>query len=200
MGSLAAGGAAAMGSGAFTAMSAERDADIDVVTDENGLLALVAGEEPDRVYQNSDGELDITFTSDQGGEGVNVNSRYQVGSMRGPGPTPELSSAGQPQNKGSPEENTAFSVVNQDSVSHEVTLEYEADDPGDSVVWFQAVPSTGPGSPNGQADLEVTSGKNPNSVTREISPGEYLGVSILVDTRDGSVDDDLTGTLTVSGN
>jgi len=58
-------------------MSAEREADIDVVTDPNGLVGLEVGGGADgRVYLTEAGELAIDFTSDEGGDGVNVITRF----------------------------------------------------------------------------------------------------------------------------
>ena len=45
MGALAAGGAAGLGTGAFSAMTADRDAHINVVADADGLIALTPGHE-----------------------------------------------------------------------------------------------------------------------------------------------------------
>ena len=81
VGSLAAGGAAAMGTGAFSAAQLDnRNVDIGVSTDESALIGLRAGED-ELVTQDSDGKLDIDFTSSNGGDGVNPDSTYQVGAI-----------------------------------------------------------------------------------------------------------------------
>lgn len=84
MGALAAGGAAASGTGAFTAMTATRDADLQVVDDSNGLVGLAVGEArgaDSRVHVDESGELYIDFSEDAEGTGVNDDAIYQVGAM-----------------------------------------------------------------------------------------------------------------------
>ena len=67
-------------------MSAEREADINVETDLNGLVGFKVGRGTDgRVYLTEAGELAINFTSDEGGDGVNINSRCQVRNIRNEG-------------------------------------------------------------------------------------------------------------------
>ena len=83
LGSLAAGGAAATGTGAFTAATVPREADIGVQNDSNAYLQLNAGGArgvQDRVGKEN-GELYIDFDEDAGGSGVNDDSRYQLGAM-----------------------------------------------------------------------------------------------------------------------
>lgn len=195
-GALAAGSAAAMGTGAFSAMSADRDADIDVVSDSEGLVTLRAGPDPS-VFQDGAGELAIDLSP-----GINVDSRYQIGYPKNilGGDFGDALVADAPDGQPFPEyelSEAAFQVVNEDTVDHEVALTYEATDPGDSIIWFEPVPSNGT---SGNADvIEVTGGSNPDSMPgKTVNPGELLGVTILIDTRDGSTSDDLSGTLTVS--
>ena len=81
VGSLAAGGAAAMGSGAFCAMSADRSASIYVVNDAAGLIALIPNNDIGQVYETGGGELAIDTSEGHDGAtyGVNVGSQYQFG-------------------------------------------------------------------------------------------------------------------------
>jgi hypothetical protein len=83
LGALAAGGAAATGTGAFTAMNANRDANLKVVNDPNGLVGLTVGgaRGAGEVVGLDNGDLFIDFSSDSGGMGVNDNAKYQVGAM-----------------------------------------------------------------------------------------------------------------------
>jgi hypothetical protein len=83
MGSLAAGSAAAMGTGAFTTMTAERSANINVVNDSAGLVGLISDGE--QVWEDN-GQLYINTSigngdagSDEGSYGVNQGSTYQFG-------------------------------------------------------------------------------------------------------------------------
>ncbi|SDF14942.1 hypothetical protein SAMN04488067_102139 [Halorubrum xinjiangense] len=94
-GSLAAGGAAAMGTGAFSAAQISgRKANIQVSDDSEALLQLIPGHEftdgdgtvsSDRVFYQ-DGQLSITFDdsgggADGSGTGIAPNSVYQVGAI-----------------------------------------------------------------------------------------------------------------------
>jgi hypothetical protein len=73
MGSLAAGGAAAMGTGAFNFANVERSAEISVAGDENAFLALNSESE----YTNNSGNrLDFDWETAAGGEGINQDSDY----------------------------------------------------------------------------------------------------------------------------
>lgn len=84
MGSLAAGGAAATGTGAFTSAVVPREGDINVANDSNAFLQLKAGGARgvgERVDQNGSGELYIDLDDDAGGDGVNDQSKYQLGAM-----------------------------------------------------------------------------------------------------------------------
>lgn len=75
MGSLAAGGAAAMGTSAFNFANVERDVGIDVVDDSNAFLAL---NDTSAYADGSGNQLKITFDDDAGvaGSGINEGSDY----------------------------------------------------------------------------------------------------------------------------
>jgi hypothetical protein len=79
-GSLLAGGAAATGTGAFSAMEAERGLDVEIAGDGQGYLKFNTdlGNSPDNNYEYAeinDKELVIDFdTNNAGGDGVNYNS------------------------------------------------------------------------------------------------------------------------------
>jgi hypothetical protein len=93
MGSLAAGGAAAMGTGAFTSVSAKRSLEVQVADDSDALLALVKedsanadayvtgqkGNDPSVVQDGDTLSIDISTDQDPpvGGVGVN-NNAYTV--------------------------------------------------------------------------------------------------------------------------
>jgi hypothetical protein len=84
LGALAAGGAAATGTGAFTAMTANRDANLQVVDDSNGLIGLSIGGArgaDSRVHVDESGELYIDFSEGASGTGINDDAVYQVGAM-----------------------------------------------------------------------------------------------------------------------
>lgn len=83
LGSLAAGGAAAMGTGAFTSVTADRDAEIDLEDDADAYLGLEAGSENGWAVQTTGGssadgtmmiEMNGQSSSGGGGTGVNANA------------------------------------------------------------------------------------------------------------------------------
>jgi len=212
VGSLAAAGAAGIGTGAFSSMSASRDADVDVVTDSNGLIALNAGAGADGRVSEVDGELGIDFTSSEGGQGVNVDSRYQVGvfddkSWAVPDGALEVASSG----------TAALEIVNQDSANHTVDIGYECDanDIGNATIYFQFWHDHDTGITHhtigGRSGNRKISGTDTEAYLSDegqeipksgdpFAPGDTIGGVVLVDTRDVSMapsDLDLSGTLTV---
>ncbi|WP_229110566.1 hypothetical protein [Halapricum desulfuricans] len=107
MGSLAAGGAAAIGSGAFSSMAATRSVAIDVASDSNAQIGLVAGDVSD-ISEKSNGEIELSLTGDGAGEGVNTNSVYKWGTG---------------------DDNYAFALVNNDDSAYEIIdFTYELND------------------------------------------------------------------------
>ena len=189
LGSLAAGGAAAIGTGAYSSGTVSgREASIEVVNDDNGLIGLHAGSQTDLVYQNGAGKLTIDLSRAMG-EGVNPDSKFYIG-----------------------EENTfppAFSVVNQGSQDVELKVEYELEDPtaaGDSLLELYSVMNyddankgpnrttatqSSPTASHRSDDASLDrSAHNPN-----VAPGDAMQLSLGIDAAD--VGDDLSGTITV---
>ncbi|AFZ73150.1 hypothetical protein SAMN05443661_102114 [Natronobacterium gregoryi] len=73
MGALASGAAAAVGTGAFTSIEADRDIQVDVAHDSDAFLALGPSEDDNGAYVDESGgivSLDFTET-EAGGEGIN---------------------------------------------------------------------------------------------------------------------------------
>jgi len=83
-GALAAGGAVTMGTGAFTATSADRQFSVSVADDSTAFLGLGPAPGPNGAYADGsdDGELELDFTEDNenvgtgiaGGSGINSNA------------------------------------------------------------------------------------------------------------------------------
>lgn len=69
-----------LGTGAFTTVSAERTADVNVAGDSGALLALTAANSPnDAYFSNPDGEAEIDLSaSGQGAQGVNQRAETDV--------------------------------------------------------------------------------------------------------------------------
>jgi len=189
MGSLAAGTAAATGTGAFTAFSADRQANINVVNDASGLVALKDATDGDIVRTGSDGELVIDFTADGKAGGVNTNSQYQVGVM--PDNTP---SSADPLKTGNTYNNPAFDIQNQTNDPKKITVEFLADNlpSGNVLIGIQTEddPSSGSGfSPNnpdvGVLNVNAGSGNAAQGATAcVVGSGGRVGGAILVNTND----------------
>ncbi len=78
MGSLAAGSAAAMGTGAFTSVSADRNVSVALESDDNALLKMAPTDGPNAAYatQNSNTlEINIDETNSVSGDGLNDDAR-----------------------------------------------------------------------------------------------------------------------------
>lgn len=207
LGSLAAGSAAATGTGALSAMSATRGASINVVNDASGLIALKnTSPKGGAVRTKSNGELEINF-SPGGDGGVNINSKYQVGALFDV--TGDLTENVQ---GNSPTNGPAFKITNNDTAGHTIGLEYTLDsDVGNlnedgSKLILQARPA-GDGLPADEdgntpetiRGFTVENGNtNPSlQYQKPLQPGKYIGVSLLVDTtgEGASTDENLSGTL-----
>lgn len=75
LGALATGSAAAMGTGAFTSVEAERDLTVETADDANAFLGITPYDGPNGQYANvqTDGTVDIDFTSNDAASGVGLN-------------------------------------------------------------------------------------------------------------------------------
>jgi hypothetical protein len=176
LGALVAGSGAALGTGAYTSASLERDSNIDIVSDSSGVLAL-KDELPSDIVQEVDDQLVVDFGMGSG-KGVAPGSVYNL--------------------------DPAFSITNYDTVSHDVTLTYDLDDySGGSPAWaniFFTV-TDGEGDSYSFGAKEQNSG-DANTVTiPDVGPGETLLVKMRVDVKDdASTSDNLNGTIEVSAN
>ena len=81
LGSLAAGGAAATGTGAFSSVTADRDLEVDLETDENAYLRLTPGQENGEYVQTTGGTspngvlmIEMNGQSAQPGSGINAKA------------------------------------------------------------------------------------------------------------------------------
>jgi hypothetical protein len=79
MGSLAAGGATAMGTGAFTSVSADRAVSVSVADDTDAFVSMEPFFGPNVEYATADGgAIALEFTGiDAGGEGLGADSTYE---------------------------------------------------------------------------------------------------------------------------
>jgi hypothetical protein len=211
LGSLAIASTAALGTGASVQSSAARSGGIDVVNDSAGLLAFQVGPNTNGgvvLEDPASGQLGIDFTAGGGAGGVNVNSKYQIGSLFGVPEADNLSSGN------SPTTNPGFMIVNNDTVPRRVSLAFDVADKttlAGSELILQARPSTDGLVSDAEPTktMRLTSGNDNDSFAFDdsgsrddrLEPGEYIGVSLIVDTT-AAVDDaeDLSGTMTISAN
>jgi Protein of unknown function (DUF1102). len=96
-----------VGTGAFTTAEVDRQANVDVVADDTGLLGLTDGNSGNLVYQNSSDQLAIDFTNGSAG-GANTDAKFVLGDPSNPGSS------------------QAFILANNDAESHTIEASYNA--------------------------------------------------------------------------
>jgi hypothetical protein len=199
MGSLAAGSAAALGTGAFTSVTAERDATVKVAGDGQAYIKLVPGNDngtpsnpsgPNAAYAdyNDDGELELNFddmASGVGGDGANPNAVTDVDEV--------------------------FYIANQGTQDVGVWIE----DSGSDAVTFYAHnrhPNNGgsesaPNGSLGNAEAAGSDRKDDHSIEKNggsfdvgavtMSPGDTMEVSVEIDTTDISSSTQILDSITI---
>lgn len=156
---------------AFTSITLQRDATIDVVGDDTGIVQLTPGSSNFVTLQN--GQLAIDATNG-GASGTNVDSVLKIG-----------------ENATSPSEQ-AFTITNNDGASHAFTLNYTnvaADSDPNANVEFAVFDSAG----NRVASI---SENTDDSFT--MASGATYKVVLVVDTTGSATTDDLSGTLKIT--
>jgi len=166
--------ATAVGASAFTAATVERQANTDVVADEDGLLGLTDGNSGNLVYQDaSSDQLVINFENGTA-LGANTDARFELGDPANPGTS------------------QAFKVRNNDDEAHAINVSYalDADD--------------GNADANYEFRIFDSSGAAVGTVTEEgattslnAAAGESYNVVVVVDT--GHSTATLTSTSDLSG-
>ena len=185
-GALATGSAAAMGTGALSSFTAGRDANIDVVNDDEALIGLESKVDSD-VVAVENGNLAIDFETEEGSEGVAPNSEYKFGSVE-PWDGDE-----------------AIRIKNQDSEGRDITVTFEWDeDPGTSrgtygFRFFLDTPEEQTGTAENYAIVRTDDDSGSRTVT--VEDGSYAGLSFVLEVGELTVDDienaDWSGTLTI---
>ena len=188
LGSLAAGGAAAMGTGAFSSVEADRSVSIAVENDADAYLGLqkLDNSNGNQYASSNNGTIEINIdSSGNGGAGVNKNAVTTF--------------------------NELFEITNQGTQSVLVYITY---DPDDGQKGFPDVEGT-PGdstTPSGMQDLEFFTGDSDDEILNYpedqssnaygLSVGESHKVGLRLDTRDHpNLEDDqplFNGEVTVS--
>jgi len=161
LGSLAAGGAAAMGTGAFTTVTATRNIDVAVANDSNAYLGLSGYNGANSDYVTDDGsagtlsiDLDPSQSVTGGGEGVNPNALTEI--------------------------DFVFEIANQGTQEVDVTLAKSGANSG--LIEFYATDDASVSDPY-SSGTQIDG----NSVT--LTSGENVIVSIQIDTRGSNLSD-----------
>jgi len=206
LGALAAGSSAAVGTGAFTAMNAPREAQIDVVDDTQGLIGLEAGTDSDAIDVEDD-ELSI----DLGAYGINKNSVYVFGdfgsSLSGfddveVDDSSDIIMGGRrvPGGQSTFGGEVAFSVENNDGTDYDVDVSYaaDADDLGGAQIGFRA--EVGEDPPGETDSFIIGPGETDGTLNVNVPAGQNARVGFAISTVNvGDVtESDLSGTVTVS--
>ncbi|MFC5365365.1 hypothetical protein [Salinirubrum litoreum] len=156
---------------AFTSITLQRNANIDVVADDTGIVQLSAGSSDFVTLDNGQLAIDVT---NGGASGTNVNSTLEIG-----------------ENATSPTTN-AFTITNNDESSHSFTLSYgslNSDSDTAPNVEFAVFDETG--------DREASISENSDG-TFTMPSGDTFEVVLVVDTTGSATGDDLSGTLTIT--
>ena len=210
VGATAASGAAALGSGAFTTVRADRNVSVAVAGDNSAFLRMtpvthkISGADPATVYQQENGTLTVDVT--QGGaSGVNVDATTWIGTPNyddGSGWIDEDDDNIDWIHDHTYTPRAAFGVENRGTKEYELTFEFEySGNPGDSEIRFHIYDGANPAEFN-LAEYGTIEGEGSVTVPSEggkesFSLGKRIFSSIEIDTHGGSTSDDLSGTLTI---
>jgi len=166
---------AAVGMSAFTTGNVTRSSNVNVVTDDSGIIGLTDGDSGDIVQQNSTGALTIDFTR-TGAGGVNTAAHFELGVGGAPG--------------------KAFNITNNDATTRDLTIEYTGaggTSDTDNNIEFQLW--TGGSTPTQEATV---SEESTSATITGVSSGQSYAVVIVVDTRGLGSSADLSGTLKIT--
>jgi len=198
LGAAATGTSAAVGTGAFTSVSANRAVNVRVADDSNALLGLVPGDTG--LVVESSGTLQINLDgTGTAAEGVNFNAVTQIGSHE------------------NPEDDHAFKIVNQGTQSVMLMMSYYftntswlAGGEGQSFINFTLYDTGDPPTGSSSQDFPIQNGYNrdypleqptgsgfgsKNTEDYAFNVGEEYYMIITIDTTgpSASPDDDLSG-------
>lgn len=179
LGTTAAGSAVLFGSGAFTQVSADRGVTIGIDRDSEALLALIANDEFDSVFESDDGELTIdTDELSDGNEGFNVGATIEIGETDGD----EVVDGEE-----------AFKIVNNFDSNVNVTIDLTDEDFGDGSgdLTFYTTRS------DNELNESVTADEEDGELALEtVESGAEVLVAIEIETDSTSDPDDFDGEVT----
>lgn len=163
-----------VGTSAFTTADIDRQADVNVVADQQGLLGLTDGSSGNLVYQNSNDQLAIDFTNGSA-QGANTDALFRLG------------------NPNDVTNSQAFIVTNNDGEDHQIDAAYTGSDSvtAEDNLRFEVYDSTG-------TSVGTISASGTNATWSATQNTEYY-VVITVDTGHSAdlvtSSEDLSGTL-----
>ena len=194
IGSLAAGGAAATGTGAFTQTTVpNRSVTVQIAgSDANGALGLEPNDELDSVYLNGNNELEINLTEAlDGAAGMNPSSSLWIGGNEDDTFSNIRVGEGQlPDTKGTLD-SPAFTIENQSTSLRRVRIEAEAVSLPDDAELMTLVLESGPGG----GQLMLDSERETAETSRfNINSRQVLTVALAFasGTKKGDIEIDLT--------
>lgn len=214
MGALASGAAAAMGTGAFSAAETERTVDVEITDDSDSLVGLEPGPNTgdivtteSRQYGMYDADAEalvIDFSNGYDGmdTGINAGSTYQLGT-----PPENLDKPSYwkdrllvQQEDGVIEDDHAFSVRNQSTQEHDITVRFEGGSSSrmssDSNIGLILVDSDG----NALADTDNDGNYEAEVSIDDVGPGESVYVVLSFNAADEIVSNDIGGDMTIIAN
>ncbi|WP_136592067.1 VCBS domain-containing protein [Salinigranum halophilum] len=164
----------AVGASAFTSASIDREANANVVADQNGLLSLTDGNSGDLIFEDGTGQLAMDLTAGSA-KGANTDALFVFGDRQSPSTT------------------QAFTITNNDATTHDITVSYDGTD-DNSAANLQFEIYDAEGSSVGTVDEEGTTA----TISAPASATYY--VVVVLDTGHGEAgvlqeDTDLSGTL-----
>lgn len=168
MGSVAAGGAATVGTGAFTSVEADRSVDVEVAGDANAFLGLDRTSDPNsQTYVTgtpSSGEVAFDFSDDNGatdlGDGFNPNAVTEVDNLL------EVTNQGT--------QTVHFYVDVRD-------IDLSDGDGGQATLQLEAKDSVGASS-NEEDNIAEGGGASPTPVDVQLGTGDSVVLDLIVDT------------------
>lgn len=166
---------ATLGASAYTTGNVDRSSNVNVVSDDGGLIGLSDGTSGNLVQQNSTGALTIDFTRG-GASGVNANAHFELGN-----PSDAINQS-------------AFNITNNDAEPHDLTVEYTGAGgtiDADENIQFRVYDSTG-------TQVAIVSEESTSATLSGVGSGSTYYVVIVVDTHGLDTNTDLSGTLKVS--
>lgn len=170
---------------AFTTTTLDRGAEVNVVTDETGLVGLVDGHGAGGlVEQTAEGLLRIDFTRG-GGDGANVAATFELGSTD------------------KPDRHHAFRIENQGTQPRDFTVGYTLDggdsDTNTANMKFNLYHDIG-GDGTVDSAFAISEGPAPSSeiTIRTVATDDVVYVVVVVDTNGLTATSDLSGTLGVT--